>query len=343
MNSKKLFKRIFLILGIFLVVTLITMSILASMLEDKIGAKIIAEVNKQIKSELTVQDFQLSVIRTFPNFGANLKGVLLKDSKDAVLLEAGEVSFRLGILSLLSNSIAVKSVVISDGALNVAIDRKGRGNYDIFNLGEGEASKGDSSGPGIKLSQARLLDVELIYEDEQTKQHVMLTAEDATFSGKFSNDQFSLKSEADHKSHFIELEDGRFLNGKDIYYDADVFVDLKNGAYKFRDVELGIGTNVFKLKGGIENRKDNTVYYDLILEGEDVSLASMTEILPKDYLENLGDLKSRGEFEVRAAVKGESNKKTDPKIVAQLSLQNGKNLQLPHGWGTERCFLYCTV
>jgi hypothetical protein len=325
MDSKKLFKRLFLILGIFLVVTLITMSVLASMLEDKIGARIIAEVNKQIKSELTVDDFQLSVLRTFPNFGANLKGVLLKDSRDGILLEAGEVSFRLGILSLLSNNIAVKSVVISDGALNVEIDRRGRGNYDIFNASEeDEKITEDSGGPGIKLSQARLQDVELIYADEQAKQHIMLTVDDAIFSGEFSSQQFSLKSEADLKSHFIELADGRFLIGKDVYYDADVFIDLKNGVYKFQDVELGVGANVFKVKGTMENRNNNTVFYDLALEGEDVNLASMTEILPKEYLENLGDLRSRGKFEFRAAVKGESNKKTDPKITAQLSLRNGK-------------------
>ncbi|KAA3635358.1 MAG: hypothetical protein DWQ02_10020 [Bacteroidetes bacterium] len=325
MDSKKLLKRVFLILGIFFVVTLITMTILASILEDKIGAKIISEVNKQIDSELTVDAFELSVVRTFPNFGANLQGVLLKDSRDEVLLEAREVSFRLGILSLLSNNIAVKSVVISDGALNIEIDRKGRGNYDIFKTSQNEEPKKDGgSSPGIKLSQARLNDVELIYEDHQADQHVMFIVENASFSGRFSSDQFSLKSEADLKSHFIELDGGRFLNGKDVSYDADIFVDLKNEQYKFQDVELRVGTNVFKVKGDLENRGKNTTYYDLLLEGEDVSLASLAEMLPRQYLENLGNLKSRGNMEFRAAIKGESNKRKDPQIIAQLNLRNGK-------------------
>lgn len=321
MDSKKLLKRIFLILGIFFVVTLAVMSVLASILEDKIGAKIISEVNKQINSELSVKSFDLSVLRTFPNFGANLKGVLLKDNRGGVLLEAGEVSFRLGLFSLLSNNISVKSVVISNGALTVEIDRKGRANYDIFKASDSEEEK---STPGINLTQARLNDIELIYSDEKAQQYVMFAVDKAIFSGQFSSEKFSLKSEANLKSHFIELDGGRFLNGKDIVYDADIFVDLKEEKYKFQDVELRIGTNVFKVRGALESRENNTTYYDLLFEGDDVSLASMAEILPAEYLENMGNLQSKGKFEFRAGIKGESNKKTEPEIIAELSLSDGK-------------------
>jgi uncharacterized protein involved in outer membrane biogenesis len=325
MELKKLLKRILLILGIFFVVSLAVMTVLASILEEKIGAKIISEINKELKSELSVEDFNLSVIRTFPNFGANLTGVLLKDNRDGVLLEAREVSFRLGILSLLSKNIKVKSVVISDGALTVEIDRKGRPNYDIFKESNSKEEKSsDDNGPGISLTQARLSDIELIYSDDSEKQYVMVTIDDAVFSGQFSNDQFSLKSNADLKSHFIELDGGRFLNGEDVAYNADIFVNLKEKKYQFEDVELEVGTNTFKVQGGIENREKKTTYYDLTLQGDDVSLASMMEVLPGEYLENLGDLKSKGNFEFQASVKGESNKRKDPAIEARFSLSDGK-------------------
>lgn len=325
MNAKILLKRIALILGIFLIVTIAVMSVLASILEDKIGAKIISEVNKNLKSELVVEDFNLSVLRTFPNFGANLNGVLLKDNQDGVLLEAEVVSFRIGIFSLLSKSIKLKSVLVSDGAATVRIDKKGRGNYDIFKESKEEKPKDDSgSSLGIDLSLARLVDMELIYADAKSKQEVMVNVEDAVFSGAFSSDQFSLKSEADITSHFVDLEGSRLLKGMKISYDADIFVDLKEQKYKFEDVELRLGSNIFRVNGGIENREKNTVYYDLFLQGDDVSLGSLSEIVPRKYLESLGDIKSKGNFEFKATVKGESNKRKNPEIVASCSLSRGK-------------------
>ena len=324
MESKKILKRIFLILGSFILIALATLTILASIYEKSIGQKIIAEINKQLKSELSVKDFDLSVIRTFPNLGANLNGVLLEDNRKDVLLEVDEISFRLGLFSLLSKNIKVKSVVISNGALTVGIDRKGKANYDIFKESEETEGEKSGSGPSIKLTEARLRDIELIYSDESTKQYIMVTVNDALFSGAFSSDKFSLKSTADLKSHFIEMDGGRFLNGKDIKYDATVNVDLKEEKYKFDNVELEIESNVFKLNGAIENWENNTSYYDIFLKGEEVSLASMTEILPEEYLENLGNLKSKGEFLVKAEIKGESNKKKSPRIKAEFTLKNGK-------------------
>ncbi|MCB9297918.1 MAG: hypothetical protein H6559_33060 [Lewinellaceae bacterium] len=56
------------------------------------------------------------------------------------MLEAEELSFRFGLMSLFSSKIKVRSVVVSNGALNIEIDRQGNPNYDIFVESEGRRS-----------------------------------------------------------------------------------------------------------------------------------------------------------------------------------------------------------
>ncbi|MCB9297917.1 MAG: hypothetical protein H6559_33055 [Lewinellaceae bacterium] len=42
-------------------------AVIAYLFEDKVGRQITKELNKQLKSELVIRDFELTVIRTFPN------------------------------------------------------------------------------------------------------------------------------------------------------------------------------------------------------------------------------------------------------------------------------------
>ncbi|GJM31681.1 MAG: hypothetical protein DHS20C18_06820 [Saprospiraceae bacterium] len=322
---KKFLKRLLIIFSIFFVLTITILVVLASVFEESIGKRVISEVNKQIKSELTVGGFDLSVIRTFPNLGANLQNVVLKGSRDGVLLEAKEISFRLGLFSLLSSDVKVKSVVVSDGALNIDIDRKGNGNFDIFKTAEGEEnSENSGQGTGVSLDQARLNDMKLIYADASTRQNVSGTIYKAVFSGKLSSKQFSLKSNAELESNFIELEKDRYLVGKQLSYNAKVLVDMEKGTYQVDDAEIKIEANRFLVDGLVEVREDATTYYDLVFTGDDVNLASILQMLPQKYLENMQEFQSSGDFEINAAIKGEASQRKNPEIRMDVSLTNGK-------------------
>lgn len=324
---KRFLKR-FAIISLIVLIGLVGIAaLLASIYENKIGERLIKEINEQITSELRVNAFDLSVVSTFPNVAANLNGVSLTDNRDGLLLETEQLSFRMGLLSLLSSKIKVKSVVVSDGALQVAIDRQGNPNYDIFKSSEEEATQekntDNESGPTIALAEARLEDIDLIYVDESAEQEIMTNVKNARFSGEFSSEQFALDSEADLEFRFFEMAGIRYLAGKKISYDAVVDVDMTSGKYQFEEVMLDIESNIFRMDGSIEEI-DGGTYYDLFLNSEKGSLASMIQLLPREYLEPLGEFESRGDFIVKAEVKGQADDRRGPEINAELSLEEGR-------------------
>ncbi len=317
---KKFLKRLAIILLIFFVVLIGSVAIIASLFEDKVGRQITRELNKQLKSELVIRDFGLTVIRSFPNVAANLKGVTLTDTRGGALLEAEELSFRFGLLSLLSSNIKVRSVVVSDGALNIQIDRKGNPNYDIFVESEEEAEPSSTS---VDLEMARLRNIEVIYSDQNTRQEIAALVNDATFSGEFSAQQFSLKSEADITSRFADIDGIRYLPGKNITYDASVFVNLEEGSYDIEEAELEIEGNAFVVDGAIENWESGT-YFDLSASSGNGNLEGVLALLPAQYAESLQDFSSTGKFNFNALVKGQYNQRQSPEVRVEFGLQDGR-------------------
>ncbi len=319
---KKFLKRLLIILLIFFVLLIGAISIIAGLFEDRVGRTLTAEINKQLTSELTIDGFGLTVIRSFPNLSANLKGVRLQDSGDGELLQAEEIAFRFGLLSLLSSKLQVKSVIIRDGAMNIAIDKRGQANYDIFKSSDAGAEEGGSSST-IDLQKARLVNIQLNYLDLSSDQNIKALVEEARFSGEFSAEQFSLKSEARLRSKYADLEGIRYLPNTQLAYEADIAVDLSEGVYELQRVSLEVEDNAFQLDGTVEDW-DSGTYFDLYAKAEEGNLAGVLALLPAQYANSLEGLKSDGRFNFNAIIKGQSNRKQNPEVRVEFSLDEGR-------------------
>lgn len=322
---KPFFKRFFLFLGIAVGILVIIWLLIALVFKEQVGRKIVTEINKQLKTELTVQEFDLSLIRSLPDVSADLKGVLLKDSQGGALLEAENVSFRFGLLSLLGSSLKIRSVVVNDGALNIQIDQNGKANYDIFKSREetDRSLKDDSDGTAIDLEKAALKEIELIYEDHRAKQSVLMNINNATFTGQFSAKKFSLESEAAIQSSFVEMDSTRYLVGAKMGYDAKILVDLEQDIYELQAVNFTLNDNRFKADGQIELFEKGPTF-NLYFDCTQGNVSSLIALLPEQYAKYLGGLTSDGNFVFKTYIKGQATEQLNPEISAEISLQNGR-------------------
>ena len=322
MSLKSKFRKFFLwVFGIFFLLILIVL-FGSSFFADRIGNAVISELNENLKHGIEVESYDLTLVKYFPNAAVTLHHVKVPDDLNKnTLLEAEELAFRFKLFSLFGSKIKISSVVVNNGALFVNMDRNGEGNYDIFKETEGSTSD-ESSDLSIKLEEAKMVDVELIYADRQNNQDVVLNIKEANMAGEFSGDRFALKSDANFESKFFETVDGRYFSGKNISYRADVDVDLKNEHYQFRDFLLTIEENKFSI-GGEVKKEAKGYLYDLTFDGKDCTLQSLLGLLPEGYVEDLVGLKSKGDFTFEGTAKGKSGKQ-QPVINVKLGLKDGK-------------------
>jgi len=318
----KFFRRFLLIAIALIIVLVLGAAVLASVFGDQIGRKLVSEINKSITSELAIEEVDISVITTFPNAAVNLRNIQLKDAFGGVLVEAENASFRFRIFSLLASSIKVKSVVVENGALVIRTDANGRPNYDIFVIEEQaeQPEPAEESSLAISLEEARLNNMELIYTDAQSAQNIIGIIENALFSGEFSTTQFSLESEAELISRFVEYDGMRFLEGKSLSYDATVAVDFEQGLYELERVQLAIEDNQFSADGTIEQQEDYTDF-DLLIKNDGGNLQGVLQLLPEEYLAYVGDFTSRGTFFFNALVDGRLDDRQSPAIDVEFGLE----------------------
>lgn len=324
---KRFLKRFFLFLFIGIIVLLGLSFAVAAIFEKQIGERIVRALNQQLTTELTVESMDMTVLRTFPSLSADLKNIQLQGTDDQVLLEAGTLSFRFGLLSILSRKYNVKSVKVSDGALHVSLDRNGNPNFLVYETDSTSTSSSESNDTRVKLEQALLSNMELLYTDAQTEQHLNLLVEEARFSGNFSSQQFDVESDARMISRFYEAGGIRYLVGRPLDYDAIIQVDLAEGVYRLQEVRANVGNNEFVVTGATEDWEGG-LYYDLLVTNGTGNLEGVLQLLPEQYSRSLGQFRSKGAFTFEATVKGPMGKEVQPAINANLKLKNGR-LQHP--------------
>lgn len=320
---KKFFLRFLLIIGIFVALVIGGLAIVLGFFEEAVGKKVVESINNNLRAELAIEEVDLTLFRSFPNAAVNLRGTALADTQGNLLLEAENVSFRFKVLSIFGKAIKINSVLVENGALVIRYDEQGNSNYEVWKTTEEEVENEESSALAISLQQATLDNIELIYEDEQNEQYAFIILEEANFSGEFSNDQFELISSADFQTQFVEYGDDRFLSDKDVYYTADILVDLTEGLYELKEVNVGIENNAFDLTGRVTTAEDFTDF-NVVVRNEDGDLGGVLQLLPGTYAAYLQDFKSKGQYYFDALIDGKLSKTEQPIIEVKFGLEEGR-------------------
>ena len=314
-------KKILLWVVLIFAIILIASIGIAVAFEKQIGQQLISAINKELVHDIEVDNFELSLLKGFPYVSARLNNVAVPDKRKNLLLEAETMSFNIGLLGLLRSNLNIGNVIIENGALFVEIDRKGQANFLITKESEEDQASMTGADFSLSLKEATLNNMELIYIDRQSKQEMKLFLQDASFTGEFDSQEFSLISDATIESNFVELEGKRYLVGKHLGYDATIYVDLNNGLYEFQDVVLTVDRNDFDIKGTVQERSKGTDF-DLVVHNKSGNLESVIQLMPEEY-EYLEGFSSRGKFVFDILLKGRLNATETPAVDFKFGLKDG--------------------
>ncbi|MCY7349069.1 MAG: AsmA family protein [Cytophagaceae bacterium] len=106
---------------------------LAWMYRDELFRQIQAHLNQQLNGSVSARDVRLSLWSDGPGLTLTLTDVRLRDTRyQRDLLAVGQVAVRLDVLKLLSREVSVRSLRLSEGAINIFVDKNGYTNLSIF-------------------------------------------------------------------------------------------------------------------------------------------------------------------------------------------------------------------
>lgn len=314
------------ITGLTIALLLVSLISLAAIYEREIGSMVLKAINKQLKTELIVEEPKLSLIWKFPQAAVYLNNVKIDGvggSKEP-LMNVGSISLQCGIAGLFTGNYDFTSVHIKNGTINISIDRKGNPNYAVW-ISDSTSTETEATETSLNLaiSNAILTQVNINYSDKSSSDKVKIEVSEANFNGNFSNTQFSLNSYAEIFAHEISLNGTRYVDSKRLAYDGMLDIDLEKGDYNFNKIQLFAEDNSFEINGGIKGTKKGQEY-GIKIHSLNAELFSLLQLLPESVKEQIGPLKSHGDLAFEAHINGLQTARKSPILDVNLILANGR-------------------
>lgn len=292
--------------------------VLAYVFEGDIKKYALAEINKNLKAKVKVEEknISFSLFKKFPRASLTFSDFLIEDENQKdTLLFAESISLEFGFGAIFSGNYSVKEIGITNSSVNLRVDEKGNGNYNIVKENIDTTAVNEEF--QFNLDEVNFKNVVLNYVDEKTKFKANVVLEKTKFSGDFSDKNSKLNIDS---RHYI----------KNISQDSNVFFQSKNGKLL---VENGnFSKDKITLKKGSVSIEEMSVdfdgeytyksgKFDFNTTASNVEISDVFSLLPNEISQKLQEYSTKGK--INGTLSFQKNKWNPPTIKSTFAVANG--------------------
>lgn len=309
---------------------LLLMFLLPFAFQGKIADIVKKEGNKMLNAQFDFSDLNISLFRHFPQASVTLEDFWLKGAgafANDTLVKAGKVTAAVDVLSLLGDSgFDISEVSIEDTRLKAIVLPDGKANWDIMKpdtaAATGESSESEEpSAFRIKLQQLIVKNMNLIYDDRQSKMLANIRQFHARCSGDFGSERTLLKLEAETEALTYKMNGVPFLANANIATEMDIDADLAHNKFTLKDNTLRLNAIEAGIDGWVA-LNDPAIDMDLKLNTNDVGFKEILSLIPAIYATEFATLKTEGTATLTASAKGTMQGDTVPAFHVDLQVKD---------------------
>ncbi len=316
--------KIILIVVLVLVVALISIPFL---FKDKILAKVKSEINNSINAKVEFTDFDLSVIRNFPNLSIQMEQlsvVGVNEFEGDTLAGIGSTSLTVDIMSVISGGeIKIKSVKLKDARMQFLVLKDGKANWDIVKPSADTASQTAESGEfEVALKSYSIKNGRVIYDDQSLGMNMLLDGFDHEGSGDFTQDLFTLSTKTTANALTFVYEGVSYISAAKTDIDADLEMDMVNSKYTFKKNEVKLNELVLGIDGYLAMPGDD-IDMDMKFDVKQSDFKNFMSMIPGVYREGFDKVQSGGKMAFNGFVKGKYSETSMPGFGLTLNVTDG--------------------
>lgn len=316
------FIKIALISGtVFIITLLIGVTILTYIYRDEAKELMIESLNRNLKTEIHVDNIQLDLFRRFPNAALTFNNVMAYEvtpySDRDTLFKTERIYFQFSIGDLIRGKYRIKHLEILNGEFIPVEFADGSNNYVFWHVSEKEPDEDFE----FDLERIDLKNFDISYTSlrQNSKYHVFF--EDARLSGNFSHTNYNVDFKSKTNIKELVIDNSLFISDKDVNFDLMLLVE-GDAIYKLEKGLVEVSGNSFETKGYFKVDEPSN-YIDLTVNGKDISLQNLISDLPRSYKEYFENYHSSGNLYFDAIIKGEMSDSLNPYVTAGFGLSNG--------------------
>ena len=320
-------KKILVGLGIFIVIILGAAIVLPIVYKDKIVALIKDEVNKKVNAKVDFGDFNLTLIRSFPNFTIsinNLSVIGVAPFAGDTLTAIKELDLTIDVMSVIKGGqIDIRSIHLDQPLFNLMVLKDGKSNWDISKPSSSASASTEPSKFKVALREYSIKQGVMRYDDASMGFKMNLDNLNHTGSGDFTQDLFILKTNTTIDAMNLWYGNVKYFHNVNTKLKVDLDMDMANMKFTFKDNEISLNELVLGFDGSVAMPK-NDIAMDLKFDAKKNEFRNFLSLVPGVYTASFKDLKSSGSLSMKGFVKGIYNDKQMPGFGLNVKIQNGK-------------------
>ena len=297
--------------------------------KDKIQVKVNQEIQKKINATVYYKDFDLSLIKNFPNVTLSLSdfGVVGRSPFGGdTLIQAKSFAASADMKSIFSgDKIAVNSVQLDTPKILLKVLKDGSNNYDIYKTDTLVAQQNESNEKSnfqLGIKAWKITNGQIIYDDKLTKTYVSLQNITHEGSGDINSDVYDMSTKTEIGKGNIDYVGTSYLSDKKISAKLDMTIDQGNNNYTFKDNSLTINDFILNFTGSIAMPDASNIVMDLTYSSPENSFKNLLSLVPNIYTDKFKDLKAEGNVKFDGFVKGTKNANQFPTYDFNLLVSN---------------------
>ncbi|HRH66927.1 MAG TPA: AsmA-like C-terminal region-containing protein, partial [Bacteroidia bacterium] len=319
-------KKVLKWIGIFFLVFILFLISAPFLFKGRIVSKIKEEANKSINARVDFGEFDLSLIRSFPNFSLRLnelKIINLEPFAGDTLIYTKQLDVTVDLMSVIKGGeIEILSVGLAAPVLNLLVNKEGKANWDIAKPSTGPEAASEPSAFKASLKHYSITDGKITYDDKSLDFYLLLDHVNHQGKGDFTQDLFVLSTHTDATKVDLSYERMKYISGAAATIEADIDMDMKNFKFTFKDNkihlnELDLGVN------GYVSMPDTNIDMDLKFAAAQSEFKNFISMIPAVYSPEFKDLKSSGKMSFTGFIKGRYNAVSMPGFGLTLNIDNG--------------------
>lgn len=318
----RLVRKIALIAGGLLLLAILVPGLYALLRQDQLTEALVRKVNESVNTKISYGKLRITIFESFPNITVRFSDLLvepspfydktqLKDEDNDTLLYTSSLSLTVSMPSLLTGTVAVKSITARNGEVNLLTDKRGDINYEVFSEKSGD-------GKNVRLKNISAAGISAVYNDRSSGLRISGNVSQAVLGGEIFRTGIYLNTALN------AIIDSVSLNGttaRDIPLEAGIKLRKSANSLTVAKGSLSIADLKFDITGNV-NYSSSTL--NLNIEGRKISIASVVSRLPEKWKAATGNFSPSGTVDLTCAISGPYGEGGNPHIDLKYGLTGGK-------------------
>lgn len=323
---KKLFKRLFIGIGIIILLFLAAAVIIPVFFKDKIMAVVKKQLNEQLNATTDFKDVDISLFHSFPHLSVSITDLSIvgRDAfQNDTLISANSIDISLELMKAINGTYDILNIGLNTPRIHAIVHEDGAANWDITKPAPPATAPEAASEPfALKLRKYSVENGLIEYRDEQGKMYLLIEDLDHSGSGDFSSDAFTLATKTTAEGITFASGNIPYLTRVKTIIDLDLQIDNKTSKYTFNTDKIQLNGLKLASKGFVQMPDTSNIIMDVSFNTPSNDFKDILSLVPGIYQSNFKDIKTTGKATLSGMVKGTYNATRMPAFNINLGIQD---------------------